>query len=107
MTDSTSGNELASAKYLENEATPEVDPIIYGPKHTPNPNPLGNLTLFAGIGSFLVILVCVLVSVGETQKAPSERDGWFKWLVDYSLEKEEREGRAPHQRSDDYGPFAY
>ena len=107
MTDSTNGNDLTSAKYLENQATPELDPIIYGPKHTPNPNPLGNTLLFAGIGTFLLVVVCVLSSIGETQKDPSERDGWFRWLVDYSVEKQEREGRAPNQASGSYGPFGY
>ena len=107
MTESTSGNELTSAKYLEDEATPEFDPIIYGPKPTPNPNPMGNLHLFAGVGAFLLVLVCVVSSIGETQKAPSERDGWFQWLVEYSVEKQEREGRAPKKSSDSYGPFGY
>lgn len=96
-----------SSQYLENDGTetPPFDPIIYGPKPTPNANPLGNLPLVTGIGVFVVIAVCIVASVGETQKDASERNSWFKWLVDYSIEKQEREGRAPARAS--YGPFGY
>lgn len=107
MSDSSNGNELTSAKYLDDEASKEIDPIVYGPKQTPNANPLGNLPLFAGVGAFFLIVACVMSSFGETQKDASERDGWFKWLVDYSVEKQEREGRAPKKAGKRYGPFGY
>ena len=93
--------QLLQESSLENDAP---DPIIYGPRYTPNANPLGNLPLYTGIGVFVLIAVCVVAAIGETKKDEKDRDGWFKALVNYSIEKQEREGRAP--ADNEYGPFS-
>ena len=67
--------------------------IIHGPKPVPNSNPLGNLPFYAGIGAAVIVVICILMGINETQKEPSERDAWFNTLVDYSVEKQRREGR--------------
>lgn len=107
MTYLTNENDYASTRVLENDTTVPLDPIIYGPKPTPNANPFGNLFLFVGIGVFVLIGICIATSVNETQKDPSERDSWFTALVDYSVEKQKREGRAPQKTSGSYGPFSH
>ena len=102
MTDSNF-HELETAKLVENELPADEVPI-YVRKHTPNPDPWGNWPIIVGAIFALVIGYCVVTTISETQKPAEARNGWMDWLVDYSVEKQKREGRTTD--SSLIGPFS-
>lgn len=109
MTDShdTHGPQLETARLVQQlpenqEVNGEVE--IYVRQPTPNPNPWGNWPLIIGSMFALLIGYCVVTTINETNKPAKERDSWMQWLVDYSVEKQKREGRAPAEGT--IGPFS-
>ena len=89
--------DLESSRFFESqpigEGNREVEPPIYHRQPVPNPNPLGNLPLVAGLVAMVIVVVCVFASINETQKPEAEKNGWMKSMVEYSVEKRKREQR--------------